>query len=182
MSKSTSISRRVQSASECYIQKNYEETLIHYFPALDKTAKRRRAKAGVGERIRAFLRDEEELIFATGMGIIIKGLQVYGHTFDTAIYKFGRTSIAHEGELDRRLKIVDHSNFRVSGDYWEFPSQYIIGLILAVVCAEENKNEHMDRSIVVNILNEPFNLNDLWGKEKILRKHLSTRFGDDILR
>lgn len=44
------------------MEKDFEAALVHYFPALDKTAKKRRPAAKVGERIRAFLDDELEII------------------------------------------------------------------------------------------------------------------------
>lgn len=77
--------------------------MIHFFPALDKTAKKRRPKDAVGSRIGNFIADQEAIITAVAAGNIFRNITVDGISFPDAIYKFGRTSFAHEGELDKRL-------------------------------------------------------------------------------
>jgi hypothetical protein len=64
MSTPSSISRRMRDAIHAHGRGDYEGALVHFFPALDKAAKRRRPKVGVGQRIRGFLADEEGLISA----------------------------------------------------------------------------------------------------------------------
>jgi len=62
-------------------------------------------KDGVAQRIKAFISDEEGIITAVATNNFIRNITVNGIDFPTALYKFGRTSIAHEGELDERLQI-----------------------------------------------------------------------------
>lgn len=88
--------------------------MVNFFPALDKTAKRRRPKDGVGERIRRFIFDQEAIITAIATGHVFQNIFVNGMSFPEAIYKFGRTPIAHEGELDPRLTFNDAGDLQMS--------------------------------------------------------------------
>jgi hypothetical protein len=171
----SSISRRLASCLEAFQNKDYENALIHYFPALDKTAKRRYPKLGVGARIRAFLKDEEALITAIATGNAFIGCKFNGITFEEAIYKFGRTAIAHEGELDPRLTFVDGTSWSI-GDVWCLPSQYILGLCIAVMVAPENKREGIPENAQVTLFNRTWKVNQLWGNEKEIKDHISGVF------
>src|SRR3990172_10754339 len=95
----SSISRRIQSCINYADAGNYESAMVNFFPALDKTAKRRRPKDGVGDRIRRFISDQEAIITAIATGNVFRNISINGVSFPEAIYKFGRTPIAHEGEL-----------------------------------------------------------------------------------
>src|SRR3954468_14242070 len=106
MSQVGALGRRIAACIEASRRKDYEAALVHFFPALDKTAKRRRPKAGVGERIRNFVADQEDIISLVATSNVLKGISVDGVSFPEAIYKFGRTAISHEGELDPRLQIT----------------------------------------------------------------------------
>ena len=48
------------------------------FPAIDKTAKKRRPQAGVGSRMKSFLEDEEVLITAVATGNVFRGCKLCG--------------------------------------------------------------------------------------------------------
>jgi hypothetical protein len=164
-------------------EQEYEAALVDYFPALDKTAKRRRPKDGVGKRIRAFLTDEEALISAVSMRVAFRSITFDGLSFADAIYKFGRTAISHEGELDPRLTFDDSVPVQIGGQTWNLPSSYIGGLCIAVVAAPENAQEYIDDSFSVTVLEHHFNVNELWGaqdriKELIAREFQSTHLFD----
>jgi len=64
MPKPTGISRRLEQCIQHLQSDDYEGALVNLFPAIDKTAKKRRPKDGVGKRIKAFLEEEETLISA----------------------------------------------------------------------------------------------------------------------
>jgi hypothetical protein len=66
MVKPTGISRRLMQCVTHLRSNDCEGALVNLFPAMDKTAKKRRPKDGVGKRIKAFLTDEEALISAIG--------------------------------------------------------------------------------------------------------------------
>jgi len=71
----TSISRRIEKSIEALAKKDYEDAFVQLFPAIDKTAKKRRSKGGVGTRIKSFISDEEALITAIATNNIIKDIK-----------------------------------------------------------------------------------------------------------
>jgi hypothetical protein len=171
----SSISRRIKSCLIHLGNGEYEAALVDYFPALDKTAKRRRPKDGVGNRIRGFISDEQVIICAVSLNMIIKDCLFDGVSFPEAIYKFGRTPIAHEGELDPRLKFNDSGTLTI-GQTWNLPSSYISGLCLAVIVAPENAGEFLDTTITATVLKHQFNMNDLWGARDRIRQLIVENF------
>jgi len=176
----TGVSRRIQQCLERYQFGDYEGALVNLFPAIDKTAKRRREKDGVGSRIKAFLHDEELLISAIGTGNIIRDCVFDGLTFHDAIYRFGRTSIAHEGELDPRLTFNKNSGLKI-GQEWNLPSTYILGMSVAVVIAPENSGERTEGDMEFNIFGKTFALNDIWGNPTPVQAHICEIFQDPNL-
>ena len=143
---------------------DYESCLVHYFPALDKTAKKRRPKDGVGNRIRNFLDEELDIISHIATGNIFR-IECDGVSFPQAIYKFGRTAIAHEGELDPRLNFDNKTGMAI-GSTWNLPPSFITALLVAVIIAPENSNEQFENDYSISIHGEKYNVSNLWGKEK----------------
>lgn len=176
----SSVSRRIEASIKSLGSKDYEEAFIHLFPAIDKTAKKRRPKDGVGARIKAFVSDEEVIVSAVATNNIFKNITINGIDFPTAIYKFGRTSIAHEGELDPRLKINETGTIEM-GHVWNLPSSYITGFIVAVIVAPENSGEHIDDYMAVTLFGETFKVNDIWGKKEVVQGKICQVFGNDDL-
>ena len=165
----------MKSCIEHLQSRDYEQALIHFFPALDKTAKRRRPKDKVGERIRRFIADQEAIITAVATRNVIVGVTFDGLSFPDAIYKFGRTAIAHEGELDPRLTFNDSGSLQI-GRTWNLPSSYITGLCVGVMVAPENAGESIDAPLSITIFGQQFGINDLWGAEGMVRKLIADAF------
>jgi hypothetical protein len=175
------VSRRIQQCVEHIQKQDWEGALVNLFPALDKTAKKRRPKAGVGERIRAFLEEEEILISAVATGNVFKGIRSDGVSITDALYKFGRTSIAHEGELDPRLQFNERGSLVIGQDKWNLPTGYIIGMSFAVVVAPENSKESVDAKLGFNLFGEQHPLNSLWGQRQKVRAVIAAKFRDPQL-
>src|SRR4030043_1526600 len=173
--KPSSVSRRIESCIKYANSKDYESALIHFFPALDKTAKRRRPKDGVRSRIKLFISDQETIISAVATGNIFRNINVDGISFPEAIYRFGRTSIAHEGELAPRLTINDTGALTI-GQVWNLPSSYIIGLIVGVMVAPENAQEHIDTPLGITLFEKQFEINELWGAEETIKQLICDAF------
>jgi len=181
----TSNRRKPSAATEQCIERlqvnDYEGALVNLFPAIDKTAKKRRPKAGVGNRIRSFLKDEEVLITAVGTGNVFKGCSFDGVSFEDALYKLGRTPISHEGELDPRIKFNDKSGLQIGQDNWNLPSSYIVGMALAVITAPENEGERTAEGLGIKVFDKQFALNEIWGKPDAVRSHICEVFHDSEL-
>jgi len=175
-----SIGRRIDSTIEAIIRNDYEHALIHLFPALDKTAKRRRPRSGVGDRIKAFISDQQIIITAIAFqNIFTQGCMFDGLTFADAIYKFGRTSIAHEGELDERLKIIPGSSLRI-GKVWELPASTVSAMAVAVIIAPENARERCMSTSRIKILQKEFPVQSLWGAEDKVKALIKEVFRRDV--
>ena len=175
MNSPSSVSRRLSDCLKAHDHRDYEGALVHFFPALDKVAKRRRPKEGVGARIRAFLSDEEALISAIATGNVFQNIQVDGVTFPDAIYRFGRTSIAHEGELDRRLTITNNGTLAI-GEVWALPSSYITALCIAVMAASECAGERIEGDATIELFGSTWHLNELWGEHVRLKASIAIAF------
>lgn len=154
--------------------------MIDFFPALDKTAKRRRPKAGVGDRIRSFLADQEGIISVVATNNFMRNNSINGIDFPAAIYKFGRTPIAHEGELDPRLTFNNLGALQI-GEIWNLPSSYIPALCIGVMVAPENSSEHIDELLTVAILGRTFQINEIWGRQAEIEQLICDKFGDPNL-
>lgn len=159
----SSVSRRIEASLGGLRSGDIESCLINLFPAIDKTAKRRYQKSGVGDRIRKFLADEEGLISGIATGNIFTGVEISGLTFPQAMYKFGRTSIVHEGELDPRLQFSSDGSVRI-GETWVLNRGYLLGSILSVVLSPENKEERLQNDVQVTVFGRHrLRINESWG-------------------
>jgi len=181
MNAPSGVSRRLQQCTERLGSQDCEGALVSLFPALDKTAKKRRPKDGVGKRIKAFLQDEEVLITAVATGNVFKGCSFDGMSFHDALYNFGRTPIAHEGELDPRLTFNTEGGLQIGKDHWNLPVSYIVGMSLAVIIAPENAGECTAEGLAITVFGKQFALNDIWGRPESVRDHLCIQFRDPNL-
>lgn len=163
----TAISRRVEASIICLYDKRYEDAFIHLFPAVDQTAKKRYPSLGVGKRIKSFIADEELLITGIAINNTMR-INVDGIDFPTAMYKFGRTSIVHEGMLNPRLTINETGTLEI-GHVWNLPSSYIKGLIVSVILSSENANEKINNNITVNLFGDLYAVNSLWGQLPLIQ-------------
>ena len=181
MPKPTGISRRLEQCIQHLQSDDYEGALVNLFPAIDKTAKKRRPKDGVGKRIKAFLEEEETLISAAATGNVLRNISVNGIKITDALYRFGRTPIAHEGELDPRLQFNVTGNVEIGGDRWNLPSQYIFGMVVAVIVAPENSDEQVADALQVTLFGQSFKVNELWGQGQLVQRIICERFNDPNL-
>ena len=176
MKRQTGVSRRLLQCIKHLQENDFEGALVNLFPALDQTAKRRRPKDGVGKRIKAFLEEEEKLISIVGTGNCFSNIVCDGISITDALYKFGRTSIAHEGELDPRLEFNSNGSVLIGTEKWNLPSGYIIGMCIAVITAQENIKEYIDEPLEITIFERSFSIADLWGNSVEIKTHICQQF------
>lgn len=93
-----------------------------------------------------------------------------------ALYKFRRTPIAHEGELDPRLKFNDAGSVEIGAERWNLPSGYIVGMSIAVVAAPENKAEQVRDDLGITLFGQQFRVNELWGQREKVRRLICDKF------
>lgn len=106
----------------------------------------------------------------------MQGIFVDGVSITDALYKFGRTSIAHEGELDPRLNFNEAGRLTIGRERWDLPVGYIFGLSVAVIAAPENKEERIPAELSASILGKAFVVNELWGKKAELHCFIAEKF------
>lgn len=176
MKKPTGVSRRLLQCIKHLQTNDFEGALVNLFPALDQTAKRRRPRSGVGKRIKAFLKEEEKLISIIATGNCLSNIVCNGISITDSLYKFGRTSIAHEGELDPRLEFNSNGSILIETDKWNLPSGYITGMCIAIVVAKENGNEHIDEQLSIIIFDKQFSIENLWGNSQEIKDHICSKF------
>jgi hypothetical protein len=181
MNKPTGVSRRLSQCIKHFNEKDYEGALVNLFPAIDQTAKRRRKKDGVGKRIKAFLVEEEKLISILGTGNCFSNISVNGTSITDALYKFGRTPIAHEGELDPRLEFNESGAVQIGVEKWNLPVGYILGMCVATITAPENSSEHIDYPLSITVFGKTHLVSELWGNSDPLKKYLCAMFDDTNL-
>lgn len=179
--KPTGVSRRLLQCVKHLQTNDFEGALVNLFPAIDQTAKRRMPKVGVGKRIKGFLEEEEKLISIVATGNCYSNIVCDGVSVTDALYKFGRTSIAHEGELDPRLEFNSNGSVLIGSEKWNLPSGYITGMCVAAIVSEENKDEHIGEPLSITIFDKLFLISDLWGNSSEIKSHISSKFQDDQL-
>jgi len=169
MPKPTVISRRVADCIKEMELNNTEGALLNLFPAIDVTAKRRYPKEKkVGVRFKKFLNDQEVFIYFTATGASIKNVTAGGLSLADALYKFGRTSMMHDGELENRISF--DAQDASMGKQWFLTKGFIAGMIISVAIAEENKDEFIEPTGSFNVFGGEYTLNELWGREKHFEK------------
>jgi len=103
-------------------------------------------------------------------------IRIRVNDFPEAIYKFGRTPIAHEGELDDRTRFDNKTGMSI-GEIWNFPPSFIIGMILSLITAPENALERLNYDMFLKIHDETFNVFELWGQREKIRDWIESKCG-----
>ncbi|BCV65919.1 hypothetical protein TUM17387_12780 [Shewanella carassii] len=172
----SAISRRLENALLSLFDKDYEASLLHCFPAIDKTASKRRPNVAVGKRFKAFLSDQRNIIAPIGLGVKMgKGCTFGGMSFEEAIYDLARNHLVHEGEFADSFEIKSAHGSRLGGS-WELSSANILALIVATLVAEENKGEAFSKTYELEIFGQKVDLNTLWGKEELVTEIIDSAF------
>ena len=163
-----------------YRGREYEAALMILFPFVDSTAKKRRPEAGVGERIKDFIRDELKIITALNSTSSIGNfVNNKGEDMAEVIYKFARNSLIHEGEIEKnKLAINERGEISFGPENWGIPNDFILGLLITVVAAPENKSfigKNIVRDFKIDIKGKTYILNSLWGQKDFILQNLNIK-------
>jgi hypothetical protein len=165
------IANRIVRALDALYKNDLEEALYQIAPALDATAKKRYPKKKPTQRVRSFVKDEQDLIYGLSTQnrfVVEQGAAVaygdYGE-FQSVLYKFVRCAQSHDAAVDTS-KVTLGGNFgigfvQISGaSLTPRPGTILISfatvlaLIFSVVCAIENRM--LDLSMIsIPFLSEP---------------------------
>jgi len=149
--------------------------------AVDATAKRVYPQAKVGERYRAFLQENLELVTAFGfpgvqaagirikvganLGLDPKDVDKDNYTsIEAILYRIVRCGLIHECDVETKIRFTKETQIGNFDETFCLPAALILGLLAAVVLHPANSAERsqLDSSIVLS--GRKFSLNSLWGK------------------
>ena len=207
MAKKTSrqaIEKRIRKSIRCLEEGDPEDAIYNIAPAIDVVAKERyKDKKRVGDRIKAFVFDEQQLLYylsTQGRILLPDGVRVimvedkevdkpagnHGGELSDFIYYNIRCSQSHDAEIDYDLIDVGR-NFGIGrekfqGDGGELePGVFIISnatilaLILSIICSPENKRIKLDGDL--NLYNKVrLSKTELVGNKKYLMGKLNELF------
>jgi len=207
MAKKTSrqaIEKRIRKAIRCLEEGDPEDAIYNIAPAIDVVAKERhKDKKRVGDRIKAFVSDEQQLLYylsTQGRILLPDGVRLvmvedkaadkpvgnHGGELADFIYHNIRCSQSHDAEIDYDLIDVGRDfgigRERFEGDGGELePGVFIISnatilaLILSVICSPENKRIKLDGDL--NLYSKlKLNKTELVGNKKYLLGKLNELF------
>ncbi|MEQ3723520.1 hypothetical protein [Alcanivorax sp.] len=163
MTTKSHIASRIEKAIESYQESDYEDALLQLFPAMDATAKKRYSKFGNAKRMKQFIADDHGIIWAAATGMLIGSINIDGTDLPSAVYKFARCTLIHEGGLDRRISFNAPGMVMLSANNWRFPPTFIPALIMIVVMAPENKGLTSSTELDYGFLGQQLQIDQLWG-------------------
>lgn len=172
------IEKRIRKALQCLAEGDPEDAIFNIAPVIDVAAKERhKDKKRVGDRIKAFIFDEQQLLYflsTQGITLLPEGVRVVmvndndtgkpsggnGGELADFIYHNIRCSQSHDAEIDYDL-IDMGRNFGIGREKFEGdggdlePGVFIISnatimaLILSVICAPENRRIKLDGDLTL---------------------------------
>ncbi len=169
-----SIANRVKESIDKYNLNDLENSLIQACIAIDGTSKSEFPSFNKinKKRFKSFISANIDIItYFTFNTNILVNCQIGDYSIEQFIYEVLRCGLIHEGELSTRFKFTEPDEpVSMSNKQWCFPKTFIFGLLLAVIGASSNANQKVDDHLSVTIMNNPFRINDLWGRADLIRK------------
>ena len=168
-----SIANRVKESIYKYNSNDLENALIQTCIAFDGTARNEFPQIKTNaKRFKAFIKSNMDIIsyFTLNSNVFID-CQFNGYTIEQFAYEVLRCGLIHEGELSARFKFTQPGEpVVIGGKQWSFPKTFIFGSLLAVIGASSNVKQKVDDQLSVKIMGKLFRINDLWGREDVIRK------------
>lgn len=198
------IEKRILKSLQCFAEGDMGDALFNIAPVIDVVAKQRhKDKPRVGDRIKAFIFDEQHLIYylstqgkiplKNGARIVYiadpgtnKPLGDHGGELSDFIYYNIRCAQSHDAEIDHDTIDLGRNfgigKFALDGDGGDIkPGAFIISnatilaLILSVICAHENRRIKLSGKI--SLFNKvSIEINKIVGNKTYLLTQLSELF------
>jgi len=178
-----SIGTFIEASLNHFEQKQYDISLALACSAVDATASKCGYEGKNNTKYKQFLKENMRVITTFGFpgisasGIKIKCVNIPDLKTDNnnmvdienIIYHTIRCGLIHQCDIDSQIEFTPDTFI---GDFiskFKIPQNIVIGLIVAVVLAKCNQNEHLckDYSIINPLTKERVNLNKIWGFETI---------------
>jgi hypothetical protein len=129
-------------------------------------------------RYKKFLKKNMRIITTFGMpglsagGIRIKCSNIPGIKTDAEgmaglediIYHIIRCGLIHQCEIEESIEFTQGTMLGDFEQKFRIPYAIVLGLVMSVILAKENKNESMSKSHYLNLNSKNVDLNSLWGK------------------
>lgn len=149
--------------------------------AIDATAKRAYPQAKVGERYRAFLRENLALVTAFGFpglqagdirikvgvnsGLDPKDIDEHNYTgIEAILYTTVRCGLVHECDIDTKIRFTKETQIGDFDEAFAIPAALVLGLVAAVVLHPVNAGERSVLDSSIELSGRRHLLNALWGK------------------
>ncbi len=171
-----SIGKRIQEAVRFLAENDLEAALFPLVTAIDATA----GKEFPNEK-KNQIRNEKWLRKNQGFTTwyLLKGAELLGDIalpnqmkLETCLYKCLRCPTSHEAQLDHRVLLTETPILGATNDGIKFSRRHAEGLILAVICSPTNSQEQCPKNIKCPFFQGDIRINDLWGKEQMVRQRL----------
>jgi hypothetical protein len=148
---------------------------------VDATAKKVCSSTNVGDRYRAFLRENLWLVTAFGFpglaagairikagvnsGLDPRDIDEHGYTgIDAILYKTVRCGLVHECDIDTKIRFTEGTEVGDFDETFSLPAPLILGLLAAVILHPVNADERSVLDSSIELFGRKYLLNSLWGK------------------
>jgi hypothetical protein len=169
----------VDTAIRHLSENDFENALIQLSIALDRTARKKHPKLGVGKRIMKFAKEYESFIyqFASGGSLVPENGALISFKIDEKnviwseiLYKSIRCALLHGDEIEDTLEFTMDLRIGFNGKKILINQGHISGLLYSIVSDEVNKNELCKVNSMVGIGNQGVEINKLWGNLRLIEK------------
>lgn len=167
------IADRIDEALQKMAADDFEAAAVQISIAIDATAKAIYPKNyKVGQRFKALVDDNEEFILFVAMGcgtrFVLRGdgALEFGEKgrLSQVLYKYVRSSLIHEGELDEGVVLRAGSVIGIDEARFILGSEMLTGLILLLLGLPVNKRQVLRNQHEIIFRGQRFSAQSLWGR------------------
>jgi len=176
------IEARISEAISKLQQDDTENAMLQTITAIDGTARKRfGTQMGNKRRFVKFLSDEEDFIiysaFSFGVHLYVKDRLELANlgTLPELIYYSVRNPLVHEGDIGPGaifLNREDKVAFGFRNEKFMIPPYLVLGLIMLVIGAPENKDLSLNHRWMLTVNNKDLDLHYFWGNLDLLKRQL----------